>query len=122
MRKDAADTMIGEVLAELDEDIAGALAGVTVYAIEGTADPELRDALKNAGIPRWEFPRSFRGVFLGTPRDEYDEEGNGEEAQGSIVLNAPNLETFDDLRDTLAHEIGHALGLTEEEVENLGLG
>jgi hypothetical protein len=42
-------------------------------------------------------------------------------AEGTIYLLARNLETPDDAKIALAHETGHALGLDEAEVAELGL-
>lgn len=121
MTKDAADAIVGEVMEQLDGAIVAALADVTVYVIDGREDPELKDAIRNAGLFRAEVPSDFRGMFLGSQAAEYGDDGGGA-AEGSIVLHAPMLATAEAVRDTLAHEIGHALGMNEEEVENLGLG
>ena len=123
MKKGEADGITDQVMAELDDEIADALADVAVYIVDGRGDPELRDAIRNAGLTSAAIPENFRGVFLGTQATESaDGEDGGATAEGSIVLNARNLATAEDVRDTLAHEIGHALGMSEEEVENLGLG
>lgn len=124
MRKAAAELVVDQVIAELPEGLADALLGVKVYTIDGQTDPELKDAIRNAGLGSARILPDFRGLYLGTTAKLYDDTGQGEPpmAQGSIVLNAPALADFADVRNTLAHEIGHALGMSEAEVEDLGLG
>jgi predicted Zn-dependent protease with MMP-like domain len=123
MTKEDADVFVGQVMDALPDEIAAALAGVTVYAVDGREDPELKEAIRNAGLARASVLPDFRGLFLGTPANgTRDYEVTPTMADGSIVLNAPALATFDEVRTTFAHEIGHALGMSEEEVENLGLG
>lgn len=116
-----ADEIAGEVMGALDDEIADVLTGVTVYVVDGREDPEVPEAIRNAGLLRASIPADFRGMFLGQQAAEYGDDGGGP-AEGSIILNARNLHTAADVRTTLAHEIGHALGMNEEEVENLGLG
>lgn len=149
MTKADAETALEAVMDGIDEQIAAALEGVTVYVVEGREDPELRAAIKNAGMERAIVRPDFRGLYLGTtarpledqdgpydmatpigsPDDPFlvtaqplERGGLPEIPRGSIVLNCLALKDLEDLRDTLAHEMGHALGMSEEEVENLGLG
>jgi predicted Zn-dependent protease with MMP-like domain len=120
-----AEACVDQVMDALDEGLAEALGDVTVYIVEGRTDPELRAAIQNAGMPRALVRQDFRGLYLGTCARTLDEDAGGELPDmpaGSIVLNSQALEDLADVRDTLAHEIGHALGMSEAEVENLGLG
>ena len=125
MNKAEAEEIVDQVIAELPEGITEALVGVKVYTVEGRTDPELKDAIRNAGLSTARILPDFRGLYLGTTAKLYDDTSGGAVpplAQGSIVLNAPALTDFLDVRNTLAHEIGHALGMSEAEVEDLGLG
>jgi predicted Zn-dependent protease with MMP-like domain len=123
MTKAEAENLVDLVMDAIPAEIAEALADVRVYVVEGRADPELREAIRYAQLERAAVRRDFRGLYLGTTARALDP---GDEVpqlpQGSIVLNAQAIDTLEDLRDTLGHEAGHALGLSEEEVENLGLG
>jgi predicted Zn-dependent protease with MMP-like domain len=76
-----------------------------------------------------ELTADLKGVFVGTPMEveETDNNDNSEEEvvyfpEGFIVLLSPNVETPEEGALVLMHEIGHALGMDEEEVKNLGLG
>ncbi len=123
MNKAECEAIVDDVMDSIEEEIAEALSDVTVYVVEGRADPELRTAIKNAGMERAAIQRDFRGVYLGTTARALSSDDEVPELpEGSIVLNALALTDAAEVRDTLAHEMGHALGLTEEEVENLGLG
>jgi len=71
------------------------------------------------------LPEDFRGVYDGTTIEGVDEDA-GEDAPappptGTIYLNAANLRTPEDVSVTLYHEVGHALGLDEDEVAALNL-
>lgn len=124
MTKADAELVVEQVIAELPEGIRDALADVTVYTVDGSKDPELKAAIKNAGLARALIQPTFRGLYLGTTARVKDDDAQTgvPMPKGSIVLCAPALESFADVRDTLAHEIGHALGMSEAEVEDLGLG
>lgn len=116
MTKDEAEYFVDQVMEAIPEPIAEALELVTVYVVEGREDPELKDAIRNAGMKSAQVRQDFRGLYLGNTLEP------GALARGSIVLNAAALEEYEDVRDTLAHEIGHALGMSEAEVEDMGLG
>jgi predicted Zn-dependent protease with MMP-like domain len=118
-----AETAVDQVMDALPDEISEALADVRVFVVDGREDPELKEAIRYAEMPRAAVRRDFRGLYLGTtarPLDSSDE--LPQLPEGSIVVNCRAVETLEDVRDTLAHEMGHALGLTEEEVENMGLG
>lgn len=116
MTTDDAEEIVDLVMEELPDEICEALGGVQVYSVQGRGDREVKAAIKFAGLPRARIEPDFRGLFLGQVA------AKGEPAAGSIVLNCEVLDGTDDVRSTLAHEIGHALGLSEAEVEDLGLG
>lgn len=123
MNKPECEAIVDDVMDAIDEEIAEALADVTVYVVDGREDPELRTAIKAAGMERAAVSRDFRGLYLGTTARALSSDDEVPELpEGSIVLNCQALSDAAEVRDTLAHEMGHALGLSEEEVENLGLG
>jgi predicted Zn-dependent protease with MMP-like domain len=67
-------------------------------------------------------------VFTGVPRGEHGSSASGS-VPNTIHIFRRNVEHFvgereevvDELRVTLLHEIGHYLGMDEEELEALGL-
>lgn len=123
MTKADAETCVDQVMDALDEEIAAALADVQVYVVEGRADPELKAAIRYAEMRNALVSRNFRGLYLGTTARSLDDDDGAALPlpYGSIVINCEAVAGLDDVRDTMAHEMGHALGLSEEEVENLGL-
>ena len=123
MSKAECEAIVDEVMDSIDEEIGEALSDVRVFVVEGREDPELKTAIRHAQMERASVRRDFRGLYLGTTaRTLQSREELPDLPEGAIVLNCRELADAADVRDTLAHEMGHALGLSEEEVENLGLG
>jgi predicted Zn-dependent protease with MMP-like domain len=123
MTKAEVESIVDDVMDAIPAEIGDALADVAVFVVAGRDDPELKEAIRHADMDRASVRRDFRGLYLGTvarPLDSGDEVPQLPE--GAIVINCQTVANAEDVRDTLAHEMGHALGLTEEEVENLGLG
>jgi len=98
-------------------------------ALERTAvvvDPMPTAAL--VGVPESGHPPDLLGLFVGLPFHEHDA-GPGGELPPTIFLFQRNLERMaadedhlaEEIRVTLYHELGHALGFDEDEVEDMGL-
>lgn len=108
-------------LAELPETIRLRLSDVPIYI-----DPLPSDELIHSITPPLD-PLTM-GVFMG--RSQAEGESSWPSDQPRIVLFHKNIaKAADDfelveeeLRKTLFHEIGHFLGFSEEELEELGLG
>lgn len=117
---------------EFDETVEAALAGL----------PErIREYLRNVAITVEEIPADhdlqgdpplspmILGVFRGSPLGEKSGIDPWSQLPSSIVLYQKNLERFAPTRDelieqikvTLLHEVGHFLGLDEEELWERGL-
>lgn len=74
-----------------------------------------------------DMPGDCKGVFVGSPTEiEESDESEEEEIvyypEGFVVLCANNIESEKEGLMVLMHEVGHALGMDEEEVAKLGLG
>lgn len=117
-------------LEELPQQVHDSLESVTVQVVDQVPPGH---------------PSNVKGIFLGRPQagdPEDDDDCDAGEwydyspvtgelelaahggvlpAEGTIVLVAPNLSSPDDVWICLAHETGHALGLDEWEVAELGL-
>ncbi|MEW6073857.1 MAG: metallopeptidase family protein [Planctomycetota bacterium] len=89
------------------------------------------DPMPTAGIvdaPRSGHPPDLLGLFAGLPLTEREARGHGE-LPPTIFLFQRNLERLasdrarlrEEVRTTLYHELGHALGFDEEGVEDMGL-
>jgi predicted Zn-dependent protease with MMP-like domain len=110
-----------ECLAELPEEIARSLQDVPVYVDEFPSDE-----LIHMDDPP--LDPLVLGVFLGVPAGE--ERGSWPDAQPRIVLFHRNIAKAggdrellrEELRATLFHEVGHAIGLDEERLAAMGLG
>lgn len=129
-----ARTAAAALLAELPQPIHDALEHVTLRVVDR---------------PPAEVPSDVKGIFLGTQRvgppldaDDDDDDndagewydfgpngeielvgvGGGEPARGTIYLVAPNLESDEDLQLVGMHEIEHALGGSEQDADDLGVG
>lgn len=121
---------VNDVAAMLPAGVAAAIENVTVHVARDRGDLEvLRAAVRAAKIGPAKIPANFRAVFMGVPletrADEYDPDAVDDErpakVRGAIVLNASLLRDQEDVLYTLLHEIGHALGYSEDEVAALGL-
>lgn len=70
-------------------------------------------------------PADCRGLFVGDPMETDDtdaEEVTSVMPDGIIFLVASNLQDETEAKVALLHEVGHALGMSEDEVSALGLG
>lgn len=121
---------VARFLEELPQQVHDALESVTVQVVERVPPGH---------------PPDVKGIFIGRPQAgdpeddddcdagewyDYDpetgqlelaEHGGVVPAEGTIVLVASNLANDNDVQLCLAHETGHALGLDEWEVAELGL-
>lgn len=93
-----------------------------------TAHEELSEIIEVAPGDRIEeVPDDCKGVFIGEPMEVEDGDGEDEHEtvtlpNGAIALIASNIKDPEEATLVLLHEIGHALGMDEEEVKALGLG
>jgi predicted Zn-dependent protease with MMP-like domain len=129
------------LMAELPDPVVNALDDVSLLVCETPADAaaELRaeaEESKGKGDDEFEFTEEdaqevsaldCKGVFVGAPTEVEDSDDSEEEEivyypTGFIVLIAANIESADEAKAVLMHEVGHALGMNEEEVQQLGLG
>ena len=126
------EACVNDIALMLPEGVAAAIQNVTVHVARDRGDVEvLRAAVRDARIGTAKIPQNFRAVFMGIPlqtrADEYDPDAADSDAEpparvrGAIVLNASLLRDQEDVMYTLLHEIGHALGYSEDEVAALGL-
>jgi predicted Zn-dependent protease with MMP-like domain len=103
-----------EALTSLDADIQAALVDVEIHIVMFPQDA----ACDLATTP----PHDAQGVYVGTVLEGVDEdEDKVPGPAGTVYLFATNLADVDDVHLALWHELGHALGLDEDEVEGLGL-
>lgn len=126
-------------LEALNEVATGVMNGLPQEVVDGLEDVELivaDDAAKVCAILKEELGDDFdekeltgdlKGVFVGSPTEiEEDEDDADAETvfypEGYIILLSPNIESKEEGVLVLLHEIGHALGMDEDEVRNLGLG
>lgn len=104
---DAVEQVVRNVWDQLPEPICSALSAVHIVITE-KAD-ELPDA-----------PPDWNGRYVGTTI-EADEDELIALPEGTLYLCAPNLKAEQDAMSVFLHEVGHALGLDEVEVADLGL-
>lgn len=63
-----------------------------------------------------------KGAFVAEEIDPYDEDQVPGEIRGVLYVFSAHQANEEDVRTTVLHEVGHALGLDEYDVEALGLG
>lgn len=126
-------------ITKLEEVAQGFMRGLPGPVIEALSDVELivaedvakataflRDELGDEFKPE-DMPADCKGVFVGAPTEIEESDDSEEEEivyypEGFVVLCASNIETENEGLVVLMHEVGHALGMDEEEVTKLGLG
>jgi len=119
---DAFEQVVEAALAELPEVVRRYLANVAI-AVEDLPDPE---ELRQSDPPH---SPSILGIFRGSPLGDKASMDPWSHFPSSIGLFQRNLERYardreelaEEIRVTLLHEVGHFLGLDEEELERLGL-
>ncbi|GEJ56433.1 metallopeptidase family protein [Anaeromyxobacter diazotrophicus] len=118
----AFDAAVEAALAELPEPVRRWLENVAI-AVE---DLPQDDDLLGEDPPH---PPTILGIFRGAPLGEKASMDPWSHFPSSVVLYQKNLERYartreelvEEIRVTLLHEVGHFLGLDEEELEELGL-
>jgi predicted Zn-dependent protease with MMP-like domain len=119
---DAFEQVVETALAELPEVVRRYLANVAI-AVEDLPDPE---ELRMSDPPH---SPSILGIFRGSPLGDKASMDPWSHFPSSIGLFQRNLERYardreelvEEIRVTLLHEVGHFLGLDEDELERLGL-
>ncbi len=114
------DAAVKEAIAKLPEHAKAELGNVTI-----SVEPFPDDASLGSG----EVTPTILGVFHGTPLDERNPTVAEHHVTAQIILYQRNLERFarshDELIEqigvTVLHEVGHLLGLDEEELYERGL-
>ncbi len=121
IRDEDLDAVMQEAIAVLPPRIKSAVDDVAILVEEYPTE----ELLKETDPP---FPPDILGMFTGTSRAERGAGVSGS-TPNTIHVFRRNIEHFvgereevvDELRVTLLHEIGHYLGMDEEELEALGL-
>jgi len=116
------DAAVEDALVELPAPVRRYLENVAIAVEDVPAD----DDLLGSDPPH---PPSILGIFRGSPLGEKASMDPWSHFPSSIVLYQENLQRFartreelvDEIAITLQHEVGHFLGLDEEELEKLGL-
>lgn len=117
------DACVERALQELPEPVRRAIENTPVLVEAFPAEPDLRAA---------DPPLSpeILGMFRGHSLREESWLDPGSQWPGEIVLYQKNLERFArsreeltaEIRKTVLHEVGHRLGLSEEDLDDRGLG
>ena len=120
---DEFDAMVTRAIDDLPEEFARVLERVPVI-VDQLPGPELRDLEDGPPLPG----DAFFGLFVGPPLAELDTPDAPPETAQIFLYRQPLLEhclTLDELeaevRTTLYHELAHALGFGEDEMQRLGL-
>jgi len=114
------ESVLNDLAAHLPAALVEACGDIPIHVAANRQDlAVLRRAVAESRCDAIAIPQDFRGVYLGAPIGDDDDEE--ELPDGVIVLNAAKLRDVQDVLDTLLHEYGHALGLDEDEVAALGL-
>ncbi len=116
------DAAVEDALAELPDPVRRYLENVAIAVEDVPAD----DDLLGSDPPH---PPSILGIFRGSPLGEKASMDPWSHFPSSIVLYQENLQRYARTREelveeiaiTLQHEVGHFLGLGEEDLEKLGL-
>ncbi len=116
----AFDAAVKEAIAKLPEHAKAELDNVTI-----SVEPFPDDASLGSG----EVTPTILGVFQGTPIDERNPTVAEHHVTAQIILYQRNLERFSRSHDelieqigiTVLHEVGHLLGLDEDELYERGL-
>jgi|CXWL01.1.fsa_nt_gi predicted Zn-dependent protease with MMP-like domain len=115
------DAVVKDALADLPEMAAAHLDKVVVSVEPFPSDDELRDG---------DLSPTVLGFFRGVPVGQRSLSAGADHAPASIVLFQRNLERtaanradlIEQIAITVAHEVGHLLGLDEDDLEERGLG
>lgn len=115
------DAVVKDALADLPEMAAAHLDKVVVSVEPFPSDDELKDG---------DLSPTVLGYFRGVPVGERSLSSGHDHAPASIVLFQRNLERtaqnradlIEQIAITVAHEVGHLLGLDEDDLEERGLG
>ena len=119
---DAFEKVVEDALAELPEPVRNYLANVAV-SVEDLPDAEELLASDPPHSP------AILGIFRGSPLGDKASMDPWSHFPSSIALFQRNLERLarsreelvDEIRVTVLHEVGHFLGLDEEQLRSLGL-
>lgn len=117
------EAVVSEAIAATHESVRAALANVPILLEELPSD----EVCRSFDPPR--SPTDIVGLFSGASLMERSTEDPWSQIPPTITLYRKNLERLafdrtrllDEVRVTLLHEIGHYLGLSEEDLEARGL-
>lgn len=126
---DTAVQIAKEFSEQLPDTVAADLEDVEVMvcANRERAVARLNEVVQGDPLELDEIPANAKGIFIGSPAtrepsDESEEEEVIELASGFVVLLVDQIDDVDACKLVLLHEFGHALGLDEEEIADMGLG
>lgn len=130
MQLERATAIVAKFAEGLPKEIVAQLGDVEIIVCQdpATAYAELSELITTEdGEPLDQIEATQKGVFVGEPMEIEDNDGEGEHVietlpNGVIAVIASNIENDEEVVTVFLHEIGHALGLDEEGVAELGLG
>lgn len=132
------DIIVKDYINTVPDEIYEHVEDVDLIAVQSVSDAraevereEWKELFEDLGEQGKAIPEDCRAVFMGLPLERQDEaegaqagdEGPSEyePAAGFILLIADNLPDDKAARIALMHEVGHALGMDEQQVDALGL-